>query len=292
MASSKSGHPESNQGPSDLCKRYTQMLCQLSYSRLDTNHRIPSTYTEHAAWRANLLASTTRKKPVTLLCVSSLWGHGNLEKKAVTLLCVSSLREHGNLARRIKLTRVTKENLRLKILEVKGHLVLGTPAIVLGGPHLASPAPPRTSQWQKPSCSHLGSITWTVWPSGLRRWLKAPFRKGVGSNPTAVIPTHQTDRCRWSQAWTFFPDTPPFFSCCFWTCLRSHHQAETMSGVAQWFACWAHNPKVPGSKPGCAMVWHDLLSCIFRSASVSHHTKGCSGTWTQALSHPERESCH
>ena len=27
----------------------------------------------------------------------------------------------------------------------------------------------------------------TVWPSGLRRWLKAPFRKGVGSNPTTVI---------------------------------------------------------------------------------------------------------
>ena len=27
----------------------------------------------------------------------------------------------------------------------------------------------------------------TVWPSGLRRWLQAPIRKGVGSNPTAVI---------------------------------------------------------------------------------------------------------
>ena len=26
----------------------------------------------------------------------------------------------------------------------------------------------------------------TIWPSGLRRWLKAPFRKGVGSNPTGV----------------------------------------------------------------------------------------------------------
>ncbi len=26
----------------------------------------------------------------------------------------------------------------------------------------------------------------TVWPSGLRRWLQAPVRKGVGSNPTAV----------------------------------------------------------------------------------------------------------
>ena len=31
----------------------------------------------------------------------------------------------------------------------------------------------------------LGMIK-TVWPSGLRWWLKAPFRKGVGSNPTAV----------------------------------------------------------------------------------------------------------
>ena len=26
----------------------------------------------------------------------------------------------------------------------------------------------------------------TVWPSGLRRWLQAPVRKGVGSSPTAV----------------------------------------------------------------------------------------------------------
>ena len=26
----------------------------------------------------------------------------------------------------------------------------------------------------------------TIWPSGLRRWPQAPFRKGVGSNPTAV----------------------------------------------------------------------------------------------------------
>ena len=28
--------------------------------------------------------------------------------------------------------------------------------------------------------------TWTLWPSGLRRWLKVPFRKGLGSNPTGV----------------------------------------------------------------------------------------------------------
>ena len=38
----KSGRPESNQGPSDLCKLYSQMLYQLSYSRLATTHRTPS----------------------------------------------------------------------------------------------------------------------------------------------------------------------------------------------------------------------------------------------------------
>ena len=33
----------------------------------------------------------------------------------------------------------------------------------------------------------------TVWPSGLRRWLKAPVRKGVGSNPTAVTSSIDAD---------------------------------------------------------------------------------------------------
>ena len=36
-----------------------------------------------------------------------------------------------------------------------------------------------------------------VWPSGLRRWRKAPFRKGVGSNPTAVS-RFRAARTRWS----------------------------------------------------------------------------------------------
>lgn len=31
-----------------------------------------------------------------------------------------------------------------------------------------------------------GIVSKTVWPSGLRRWLQAPVRKGVGSTPTAV----------------------------------------------------------------------------------------------------------
>ena len=37
----------------------------------------------------------------------------------------------------------------------------------------------------------------TVWPSGLRRWLQAPVRKGVGSNPTAVI-AKIASSCQWT----------------------------------------------------------------------------------------------
>ena len=39
----------------------------------------------------------------------------------------------------------------------------------------------------------------TVWPSGVRRWLQAPIRKGVGSNPTAVIFT-----TGWAQEFAAF----------------------------------------------------------------------------------------
>ena len=34
--------------------------------------------------------------------------------------------------------------------------------------------------------TELTVLPMTVWPSGLRRWLQAPVRKGVGSNPTAA----------------------------------------------------------------------------------------------------------
>ena len=50
--------------------------------------------------------------------------------------------------------------------------------------------------WSDPGClaQNQQSKAWmnlilpkTLWPSGLRRWLKAPFRKGEGSDPTGVI---------------------------------------------------------------------------------------------------------
>ena len=52
----------------------------------------------------------------------------------------------------------------------------------------------------------------TLWPSGLRRWLKAPFRKGVGSNPTGVTLHVQV----WvsiakEQDLVFWKETPCFF---------------------------------------------------------------------------------
>ena len=34
---------------------------------------------------------------------------------------------------------------------------------------------------------------------------------------------------------------------------RDSKEKISESGVAQWLACWAHNPKVPGSKRGSAM---------------------------------------
>ena len=37
------------------------------------------------------------------------------------------------------------------------------------------------------------------------------------------------------------------------------------SGAAQWSACWAHNPKVPGSKPGSAI--HVLLREVNMAAT-------------------------
>ena len=44
----------------------------------------------------------------------------------------------------------------------------------------------------------------TVWPSGLRRWLKAPFRKGVGSNPTAVTSPRVFGRRHWKKKTCLF----------------------------------------------------------------------------------------
>ena len=51
--------------------------------------------------------------------------------------------------------------------------------------HRAGASRPDAKAWLDYPAMGFGMLK-TVWPSGLRRWLKAPFRKGMGSNPTAV----------------------------------------------------------------------------------------------------------
>ena len=68
----------------------------------------------------------------------------------------------------------------------------------------------------------------TVWPSGLRRWLKAPFRKGVGSNPTAVR----------GGAGNFQVEDP------------------VGSGSSVWASVvWWQSTTVTGARPGLDLVW-------------------------------------
>ena len=43
--------------------------------------------------------------------------------------------------------------------------------------------PIGTHEWYHPHEFYVNKV---AWPSGLRRWFKAPVRKGVGSNPTAA----------------------------------------------------------------------------------------------------------
>jgi hypothetical protein len=87
----------------------------------------------------------------------------------------------------------------------------------------------------------------TVWPTGLRRWLKAPVRKGVGSNPTAVIAGAQ------------LPEQPPrsrrlASSEC--ACLRrptrasrprfleaSRHRGDESAACPQKHPPWGSNPR-------------------------------------------------
>ena len=66
----------------------------------------------------------------------------------------------------------------------------------------------------------------TAWPSGLRRQLKALVRKGVGSNPTAVI-------LRSSSVCELAP--------------RGPGALRTVGALAQLVARRSHNPKVVSS---------------------------------------------
>ena len=57
---------------------------------------------------------------------------------------------------------------------------------------------------------------------------------------------------------------------------------DVRSGVAQWLACWAHNPKVCGSKPRSA-----ILRGMTRSSMQAAHSLPCG-----MLHHRQGFTCH
>ena len=62
---------------------------------------------------------------------------------------------------------------------------------------------------------------------------------------------------------------------------RAQKALHVSSGVAQWLACWAHNPKVRGSKPRSAMfsqISAAPLKLIPHSSSQGDAVKHSSGT--------------
>ena len=110
----------------------------------------------------------------------------------------------GELQIRISPCRVTAGNAYSKIQYRNSHLRIPAACPYDSKKHFLNWNPPRLkSRESSPfqgkcltNCSHehrtglpISSLIRTVWPNGLRHWLKAPVRKGVGSNPTAVITT-------------------------------------------------------------------------------------------------------
>ena len=136
-------------------------------------------------------------------------------------------------------------------------------------------------------------LSTTVWPSGLRRWLQAPVRKGVGSNPTAVTlrcacsviagaelvrgPAKQRGCCRdslaeWSKALAqgaspqgrgFEPHschltTPPFVFFCAGAIRAMTRQYEQDCGTSTGTWCSGITPAQhaggPGFNPQCVHI--------------------------------------
>ena len=117
-----------------------------------------------------------------------------------------------------------------------------------------------------------GRAARTVWPSGLRRWLQAPVRKGVGSNPTAVtfgnvvailsrnhkrLNAHpQASAQRGPKAVGFQHQVPPSQICCFmWNSRKGRPGAWKLQMPARMHAhsFYHRHPCItprPGIEPG------------------------------------------
>ena len=95
----------------------------------------------------------------------------------------------------------------------------------------------------------------TLWPSGLRRWLKAPVRKGVGSSPTGVMSPsiHALARQDWHDCFAS--------ACALWCLGRSCAEG-----------CWAFARGLQGlpAPASQARLCEALLKCAGPAARISH----------------------
>ena len=109
-------------------------------------------------------------------------------------------------------------------------------------------------QWQQMEWEREALPVMTLWPSGLRRWLKAPLRKGVGSNPTAV--TFRV--CATTHLWQRRG------SICLNVVLRArwtqrHHRTRAecrLQRSAVWLAKFRHRASIPGHINGNDVLYH------------------------------------
>jgi hypothetical protein len=131
----------------------------------------------------------------------------------------------------------------------------------------------------------------TVWPSGLRRWLQAPVRKGVGSNPTAVIAGAQ------------MPEQPPCrrrrraSSEC--ACPRrparasrprsleaSRHRGDESAACPQKRPPWGSSPRPRGRGPCALLTELSVLLAILDVVVIIYHSR-CG-----AISETDRANCN
>ena len=77
------------------------------------------------------------------------------------------------------------ENAQLMVLSGAQDVSYSEPGVQGGRPRRSAPKAQINIKYMFYTLSGKNR-NMTVWPSGLRRWLQAPVRKGVGSNPTAV----------------------------------------------------------------------------------------------------------
>ena len=95
-----------------------------------------------------------------------------------------------------------------------------------------------------------------------------------------------------TQIWPWDPVCPRYPPCGARTADVAVSVVVSGSGVAQWSACWAHNPKVPGPKPGSAKCRPEKARSQKRPSGRARRLRHCRLSYvTDACGHILRVTC-